>query len=66
MNVLIPPFDPMDSDIGLAAAVKQLLHEGHGAEDTPDCPCRATDKQEECAALGCGFCKEVSREEMAR
>jgi hypothetical protein len=28
----------------------------HGPED-PDCTCRGTDKQKECAVAGCGFCK---------
>jgi hypothetical protein len=37
---------------------------GRGDEDgpfDPDCTCRGTDKQKECAEQGCGFC--VSAEE---
>lgn len=39
-------------------------HLGHGngdeesGPDDPDCPCRATDKQKECALSGCGFCRD--------
>lgn len=38
-------------------------HRSHGrgnkeeGPDDPDCPCRETDGQADCAAAGCGFCK---------
>ncbi len=42
-------------------------HVGHGSgtaldgPDAPDCPCRGTDKQAECAFEGCGFCGVAER-----
>lgn len=54
---------------GLALAVKALLahtenpHRDHGrgdpehGPDDPDCTCRGTTKEIECAKAGCGFCK---------
>jgi hypothetical protein len=38
------------------------FHADHGRSssgeepDDPDCPCRATKSEQECAAQGCGFC----------
>jgi len=32
----------------------------YGPED-PDCPCRATENQSDCALAGCGFCVPASR-----
>lgn len=39
-------------------------HEQHGRGDEdgpydPDCKCRGTENQKECAAAGCGFCKSA-------
>ncbi len=40
---------------------------GKGTSDAgpehPDCACRATEKQSECAAAGCGFCGAAEHEE---
>lgn len=41
-------------------------HHAHGrgtadaGPDDPDCPCRATPRQAECAAAGCGFCRAAA------
>jgi len=45
-------------NIGYRAA----LHSDHGrgdqdGPDDPDCICRGTDRQSECARFGCGFCR---------
>lgn len=37
-------------------------HDDHGrgdenGPDHPDCPCRATPRETECAQAGCGFCR---------
>lgn len=46
---------------GTAALPGHTLHgrwsEGADGPDDPDCPCRATARQVECAAEGCGFCR---------
>lgn len=34
--------------------------EEHGPDD-PDCPCRGTENQFECAVYGCGFCRAAER-----
>jgi hypothetical protein len=57
----------MEADVSLSCLVTFILeqqlndHSTHGRGDEdgpfdPDCPCRGSDKQEECAKAGCGFC----------
>ena len=40
-------------------------HTGHGDPYFPDCICRSTSLQKECAMNGCGYCK-VAEEELNR
>lgn len=48
--------------IGNATTPEELLlnHFFCGDVESPDCSCRGTDKQQECAEQGCGYCKAAS------